>query len=74
MVITIKWFHHEYDLKEFSTKYPDVLFILTGVGEENYFEGNKLVADIWIKYFCNGKYYKDKLDFQFLKFDSNKLN
>lgn len=41
-----KWYDHERDMLEISRKYPDVLLILHGTGEEH--------DDIWIKYFMNG--------------------
>lgn len=44
-------YEHDYDLIEFSKKYPNALFILDGVGEE--------YPDIWRKYFKNGKMYRE---------------
>lgn len=41
-----KWYDHERELREFSKKYPDELFILEGHGEEQ--------GDDWKKYFRNG--------------------
>lgn len=43
----MKWYDHEDDMKEFSAKWPNVLFTLTGEGEEP--------GDLWVKYFRNGK-------------------
>jgi hypothetical protein len=45
--ISSKWYSHEDDLKEISSKFPSTLFILKGEGETN--------SDMWIKYFRNGK-------------------
>ena len=42
-----KWYEHEDDMKEFSKRFPNVLFTLSGEGEE--------AGDIWKKYFKNGK-------------------
>ena len=69
----IKWYDHEEEVKQFSNNHPDVLFTLTGVGEGSYFTATTLTADIWIKYFLNGKSYTDKLDYKFPKFNSDKL-
>lgn len=44
---TIKWYAHEADMKVFSKKYPEVVFVLEGKGEEP--------GDLWKKYFKNGK-------------------
>jgi len=42
-----KWYGHEEDMKELSTRFPDFLFTLSGEGEES--------GDIWTKYFLGGK-------------------
>jgi len=42
-----KWYDHEGDLKEFSLKYPEVIFTLIGKKEES--------EDFWITYFKDGK-------------------
>lgn len=42
-----KWYDHEEDMKEFSKKYPDMVFHLYGEGEDN--------TDMWYKHFKNGK-------------------
>lgn len=44
---TTKWYDHNEDMVEFSLKHKDVLFKLTGEGEES--------GDIWVKYYKNGK-------------------
>lgn len=42
-----KWYDHEKDMKEFSKKYPKIVFKLEGIGDER--------GDFWHKYFKNGK-------------------
>jgi hypothetical protein len=43
----IKWYDHERDMRAVSQHIRDVTFSLVGYGEEH--------ADIWVKYFRNGK-------------------
>lgn len=42
-----KWYEHEEDMTALSKKFPHVLFILEGIGEED--------GDFWRKYFRAGK-------------------
>lgn len=42
-----KWYSHSKDMKEFSKKYPDKVFELSGEGEES--------GDLWKAYYWNGK-------------------
>lgn len=42
-----KWYDHDKELRAFSTRYPDVLFRLSGEGEEQ--------GDLWQTYYLNGK-------------------
>jgi hypothetical protein len=60
-----KWYNHEEDLKTFSAKYPEVLFILEGEGEEP--------GDMWKKYFQNGKCQTATAQITFEKFNPDKL-
>lgn len=43
-----KWYDHEADMIQMSREFPDILFELTGEGEE--------AGDLWRKYFKNEKY------------------
>lgn len=63
----IKWYDHEDDLIKFSSRFPGVLFILSGFGEER--------GDIWRKYFYEGKCQtaKAKLVFQPIDHDYLRL-
>lgn len=60
-----KWYGHKDDLKEFSKKYPTVLFCLHGEGEE--------AGDIWDQYFLNGKVQVCKAEIVIPPFDVGKL-
>lgn len=42
----MKWYDHEADMIALSKKYPNILFVLEGVGEE--------FPDAWRKWFYNG--------------------
>jgi hypothetical protein len=42
-----KWYRHDDDMGMLSANFPDVTFILEGVGEEH--------PDIWRKFYKNGK-------------------
>ena len=61
----VKWYDHEEDMKIYSKIYPDFIFKLSGIGEEN--------DDIWEKYFYNGKLQICPAIIKFDKFDINKL-
>ena len=60
-----KWYDCDEDLKHFSRKHPDALFILSGEGEDN--------DDIWKAYFRNGRMYKEKAKIVFKEFNESKL-
>jgi hypothetical protein len=61
-----KWYDSEEEMKDFSTKYPDVLFILHGDGEGS--------DDYWCFYFRNGKAQFAKGRIEYDEFDESKLN
>ncbi|MGG1641835.1 hypothetical protein ACIFQM_11175 [Paenibacillus sp. NRS-1782] len=60
-----KWYEHEADMRVFSKRFPDVLFQLSGDGEE--------AGDIWRKYFRNGKMQNCPGQITFEPFDESKL-
>lgn len=60
-----KWYEHTEDMRNVSKKYPNVLFTLTGNGEEP--------DDMWVKYFMNGKVQIEKAVITYGKFDLKKL-
>lgn len=60
-----KWYEHEMDFLEFSKKYPDVIFQLSGEGEE--------AGDLWIKYFKNGKMQKREAKITYESYDEKEL-
>ncbi len=61
----IKWYEHEDNMRKISKKYPDVLFTLSGEGEES--------DDIWKKYFLNGKMQKARAKIVIPEFDFSSL-
>jgi hypothetical protein len=60
-----KWYEHEEEMKKFSKKYPDMIFVLKGEGEES--------GDMWIKYFKNGKMQNAQISWTFEEYDPSKL-
>ena len=61
----IKWYSHKEDMIKYSKKYPSVLFLLKGEGEET--------GDIWRAYFQNGKMFRTKATILFEEFSIEKL-
>jgi hypothetical protein len=61
-----KWYSHDEDMKTFSIKYPKVLFLLHGFGQED--------DDKWRAYYYNGEC-KDRIEAEivFKEFDLTKL-
>jgi hypothetical protein len=62
----VKWYEHEKEMREFSKKYPEVVFTLHGEGEES--------GDLWIKYFKNGKMQTSKARIEYDSYDESLLS
>ena len=60
-----KWYDYIDDMKMLSLKFPTIVFILEGDGEEN--------DDMWVAYFMNGKVQYEKAKITYNYFDPNKL-
>lgn len=60
------WYDYAEEMKEFSTQYPDNVFKMYGVGEEN--------DDIWYSYFKNGKQQWCPAVITFDAYDEEKLD
>jgi hypothetical protein len=60
-----KWYEHHEDMKTISKKYPKVLFLLHGDGNE--------YGDMWRKYYRDGKTTKIEAEIVFKEFDLTKL-
>ena len=61
-----KWYAHEEDMRQLSRRFPDLLFTLSGKGEEN--------EDIWVKYFKAGRMQVSHAKITFDEFDEHKLS
>lgn len=60
-----KWYSHETAMRELSRKFQDVLFELSGVGEDS--------GDLWRKYFKNGEMQACPAQITYEQFDESKL-
>ncbi len=60
-----KWYTHEDDMLTFSERFPDVVFRLEGIGEEQ--------PDMWHKYFQAGKMQKAQAIITYPEFNPAKL-
>jgi hypothetical protein len=62
----IKWYDHEVHMRQISQKYKDLLFVLSGKGEDS--------SDLWVKYFKNGKMQTARARIEYDEFDEKKLS
>ena len=62
---THKWYDHDEHMRSVSKKYPDLLFTLSGEGEES--------GDLWVKYYKGGKCQVELAKIEYGKFDTTKL-
>lgn len=46
----IKWYDYDKDMRAFSKKFPGIIFLLEGIGEEQ--------PDMWKAWFMNGKMFR----------------
>ena len=60
-----KWYGHEKDMREYSKKYPSVLFSLYGEGKES--------GDIWVEYHKNGLVQRALANIVLDEFNEDKL-
>src|SRR5574339_54220 len=53
----VKWYSYDEDMGNVSKDFPDLVFILRGVGEENiyFLEDDRWQLDIWECRYLNGK-------------------
>ncbi|MBO1582684.1 hypothetical protein [Bacillus sp. XF8] len=60
-----KWYDYETEMSAISRLYPDVIFELSGKGEE--------AGDLWKAYFKNGKIQRCPAEITYDEYDENKL-
>lgn len=60
-----KWYDHNQDMMIISIRYPNILFVLNGIGEE--------YGDFWKKYYKNGGVQTCQAEISYDKFDEFKL-
>lgn len=61
----IKWYDCDSDMRDFSKRYPNVLFEIIGDGENS--------EDHWKCYYLNGKCQREDVEIKFPDFDESKL-
>lgn len=62
---SVKWYSHQKDMKEVSKQFPELVFKLSGEGEE--------AGDIWIEYYKNGKIQECPAKITYDEYDESKL-
>jgi len=62
---TGKWYDVDSDMKAFSLKHPDVVFVMSGEGEES--------GDMWTNYFHNGKMQECRVKISYPPYDPSEL-
>ena len=65
MADSVKWYDHEDDIKALSKQFPEIVFTLSGEGEE--------AGDVWKKYFKDGKVQVAQAEIVVAPFDPKKL-
>lgn len=64
-VYQVKWYKHLDDMKAFSSRHPDKVFVTSGKGEES--------GDLWKAYFKNGKMQYEKAKISYKGFNEFEL-
>ena len=65
MTDSVKWYEYDIDMKTLSKAFPEIIFTLSGEGEES--------GDVWKNYYKNGKKQADPGIITFAGFDPKKL-
>jgi len=60
-----KWYGNECDMKKYSKKYPEFIFILHGIGENH--------EDQWRAYYKNGKSFTSYAKITYESYNESKL-
>lgn len=61
----VKWYEHKTNMAKLSTEVKDVLYMLSGEGEEN--------CDMWKEYWINGMCHRCQAEIVYPEFDASKL-
>ena len=54
---SMKWYEHCADMTKVANAFPDVVFVLQGIGEE--------FGDIWREYYCGEEYHESMVNMVF---------